>query len=268
MNARLTYSQPEDPLARQLFIQSVEYLSGRGDLENRYNKVLSHNPNPDNIWKLMVENLDLDLVFDHSLLKKIPVTGPLVFIANHPFGVVDGIVLGYLVSRLRTDFKFLVNAALCRDEILNQFFLPIDFALSREAQQTNIQTRKIALECIQRGEPVVIFPSGGVATAPKFWQKAEDLEWKQFVVKLVHKSKATVIPIYFYGQNSRLFQVASQLSQDLRLSLLLNEVRNKIGKKVHFEIGDPLPFALLEPYYKSKSLLQFLNNRVHSLAYS
>ena len=259
----LTYSSPEDPWPKRKLIQSVELLSGRPGLEKKYRQIVE-NP-PDNIWESMVEKLPLKLSFDEQQLSKVPENGPVIFIANHPFGVVDGIVMGYLVSRLREEFKFLVNAVLCKEQLLNQYFLPVDFNDTRAARQTNIETRKIALECIESGKPVVIFPSGGVATAPRFWMKAEELEWKRFVVTLIKRSEATVVPIYFYGQNSRLFQIVSQFSMELRLGLLLNEVRNKVGKKICFEIGDPIAYDRMADLDKAE-LLTFLSRQVRGLA--
>ena len=259
---RLTYSSPDDPWHKRMLIESVELLSGRPTLEREYQEIIA-NP-PENIWKAMVARLKLNLVYDQKQLAKVPQAGPVIYIANHPYGVVDGIVMGYLVSLVRKEFKFLVNEVLCKEELLNRYFLPVDFNETREAQRTNIETRKFALDCIESGKPVVIFPSGGVATAPKFWMKAEELEWKRFVVKLIQKSRATVIPIYFYGQNSRLFQLVSQFSTELRLGLLLNEVRNKVGKDICFEIGDPIGFDIVADMGKS-DMLTFLSDKVHSL---
>lgn len=261
---KLTYSSPNDPLLKRLFISSIEQLSGRPKLERTYNNILASKPGKSRIWQEMVTHLELELDYDHTKLQDISGDQPLVFIANHPFGVIDGVALGYLVSQVSTDFKFLVNEALCRDETLNEFFLPIDFANSKQAQLTNIETRRRALTFLSGHEPIVIFPSGGVATAPKPWKNAEELEWKKFVLKLIRSSNATVIPIYFYGQNSRLFQVASNISMELRLAFLLNEVRNKIGKQIKLEIGSPILPEEIEHYEKA-DVLAFLQKKVMSL---
>ncbi|MEO1049319.1 MAG: lysophospholipid acyltransferase family protein [Bacteroidota bacterium] len=263
--AKLTYSDPNDPRLKQLLIKSIELATGRMTLEKRYNEILDADPAPEDIWGIALNKLALRLDFDDNQLNKIPKSGPIIFIANHLFGVVDGLAMGYLVSLLHKRFKFLVNAVLCRDEKLNQFLLPVDFAPSKAAQKTNIETRAKAMDCLAKDIPIVIFPSGGVATAPKFWKKAEDLEWKLFVIKLIRKSKATVIPIYFHGQNSRLFQVVSQFSLDLRLALLLNEVRNKMGKSITVNIGDPITYEDMELYQDKSALLRFLRSRVFSL---
>ena len=261
---KLTYSTENDKKVKKLLIRSIEKLTGQPKLERMYNEVLALDPSPEAIWEILVERLRLKLDYDQHAFDAIPQHEPLIFIANHPFGVVDGIVFGHMVKQKRKDFKFLVNAVLCREKVLNHYFLPIDFAATKEALQTNITTRKVALECIEQGESIVIFPSGGVATSKKPFTKAEDLEWKKFILKLIRQSKATVIPFYFHGQNSPLFQFVSQVSMDLRISMLLNEVRNKIGKTLKFSIGKPLTFEEMQAH-KGDLLLSFLYNQVHQL---
>lgn len=213
----------------------------------------------------MLDALDIKPEFEHKQLEKINLEKPTVFIANHPFGVVDGIMFGHIVSQLTEHFYFLVNAALCKEEILNQFFLPIDFAPTKQAQFINIQTKNKALEMLQKHYPIVIFPGGGVATSRGFLKKAEELEWKRFVVKLIKKAEANVVPIFFHGHNSRLFQIASNISMDFRLAFLLNEVRNKIGKELRVEIGDTILFNELKSIHATQEALNYLQERVQGL---
>ena len=245
-------------------IRSIESLTGQPMLERKYNDILNQNPTPSSIWSLIIKELKLGLNFDKNQLKKVPQAGPVVFIANHPFGVIDGICLGYLVSLVKPEFKFLVNEVLCREEVLNHFFLPVDFSPTKSAQQTNINTRKIAVEKLAEGEPIVIFPSGGVATAKGLMKRAEELEWKRFVVKLIKNSKACVVPMYFEGRNSLIFHLASQISMDLRLAFLLNEVRNKVGKTITIRIGNPINYDEI-PDQTPEEMLGYLQKCVQSL---
>lgn len=261
---KLTYTSENDKKAKRFIIRSIEKLSGQPKLERMYNEVLDLNPSSEEIWKILVERLRLNLDFEQSAFDAIPKKEPLIFIANHPFGVVDGIIFGHMVKQKRKDFKFLVNSVLCKERVLNHYFLPIDFADTKEAIKTNITTRKEALRRIENGESIVIFPSGGVATSKRPFKKAEELDWKKFILKLIRQSKATVIPFYFYGQNSPLFQFVSQVSMDLRISMLLNEVRNKVGKTIKFAIGEPITFKEMQTF-KGDELLNFLYDRVHKL---
>lgn len=255
---RLSYSSVDDPLVKRLLIGTIEHATGRKRLERVYSEIKAQHPTPSQLWDLMLEKLELFPNYDLKQLEKIPKEGPIIFVANHPFGVVDGVILGYLASRVRSKFCVLVNEVLCREELLQPFFLPIDFRDSRAAKQTNISTRNETLNRLQAGEALAIFPAGGVATSPKPWGKAEDLDWKRFVIKMILKTKATVIPIFVHGQNSRLFQVASHLSMNLRLSLLLHEVTNKMGRQIYLDIGDPIPFEQLSNIKDRQELLDHL----------
>lgn len=264
--ARISYTSPDDPLFQRLIMGTVEYATGRRRLERVYSRVKERKPGRAAVWQMILEELEVSMCYDARKLQTLPPEGPLVVIANHPFGVVDGLILGHLLAQIRGEFFVLVNEVLCREELLNPYFLPIDFRDTKEAMQTNIQSRKLAVERMQAGQIMGIFPSGGVATAPRVWKKAEDLEWKRFVVKMIQQTRATVLPMYIHGQNSRLFQLASQLSLNLRLSLLLNEVRNKIGKKILISIGDPIPFATIAHLKDRQQLLDHLRQVTESLS--
>lgn len=259
---KLTYSSSSDSWARKNLILGVEFLTGRRKLERMYQEVLDTNPTSEEIWRLIFEKLQLSYNFLEGSPDVISTKHPSIVIANHPFGVIDGVALGYLISQRRSKFKFLVNEVLCREELLEPYLLPIDFKETKEAVATNLQTREKALECLEKGETIIIFPSGGVATSPSFFKPAEDLTWKRFVAKLIRRSKATVIPIHFEGSNSWLFQLASQISMDLRLGLLLHEVNNKIGKEISVSIRKEIPFSEIQTLDKKEDLLVFLRKRV------
>lgn len=265
--ARLTYVSEDDPLLKRLVINSIEFATGRKKLEKLYTQVRAEKPPPEQVWAAVLGKLEVEVAFDEEKLNHIPKEGPLVLIANHPFGVVDGLIFGYLISKVRQDFHVLVNEVLYREEILRQFLLPIDFRNTKEAMQTNISSRNRALEELKKGGAVAIFPAGGVATSPKPLKgKAEDLEWKNFVLKLIRHKQTQVVPLFFHGQNSRLFQLVSHINLNLRLSLLLHEVRNKMGRQVKVEIGNPIPPKELHAIKERSQLLAFLRRKTYELA--
>ena len=110
---------------------------------------------------------------------------------------------------------------------------------------TNLKSRAAARAQLERGGAVVVFPAGGVSTAPDRLglRPAVDARWQPFVAQLIQRSKATVVPIWFGGQNGRLFQIASHVSQTLRLSLIFHEVKARIGAVLPVAVGAPIPFA-------------------------
>ena len=262
----LSYTSPGDPLLKRVVINSLERITGRPKLEQMYDELKAMNLPAIEVWGMALQQLSIETVFDQEKLQQIPAEGPLIFIANHPFGVVDGLILGYMLAQVRQKFVVLVNEVLCQTKLLSDFFLPIDFRDTREAMQINIQSRRETMDRMKQGEALAIFPAGGVSTSPKFWSKADDLEWKRFVIKMIKQTRATVIPLYIYGQNSRLFQVVSQFSPYLRLGLLIHEIRNKMGQKVYLEIGDPIPYEELSKWKDRQELLDHLRKVTYGLA--
>ncbi|MDE3177488.1 MAG: lysophospholipid acyltransferase family protein, partial [Pseudomonadota bacterium] len=215
-----------------------------------------------------VRKLELDVRYDAAALARMPATGPVVIVANHPYGVLDGIVISWLVEKVRRDFVVLTNAVLMRAPELRDHILPIDFAGTEAATRTNVESRAAARALLERGGCVVVFPAGGVSTAPDRWGRrpAVDARWQPFIAALAQRAKATVVPVWFGGQNSRLFQIASHLSATLRLSLIFHEVKARIGTLLPVEIGAPIPFAALAAIKDRQALADHLHDVVYALA--
>lgn len=266
LKTRVTYASENDSWLKRKVISIIEYTTGRRKLEQVYTEIRTSNRPVITIWETALSKLNVQLCFNESRLADIPAKGPLVFLANHPFGVMDGLILGYLAARVRQSFIMLVNAVLFRDEKFSQFMLPIDFEETKAAMRTNIETRREVIRRLKNDEALVIFPSGGVATSKGFWGRADELPWKRFVVKMIQKTEATIIPVYFHGQNSRLFQIVSQKWVMLRMALLLNEARNKMGKEIHFNIGKPIPYQTIAGIDDRQDLLDYLQEEVFKLS--
>lgn len=240
-----SYADPSQPALARAVIRAVERATGQPRLKRMYMDFRrSAGPAPD-FFDEAVRRLDLRIGLAASDLDRIPAEGPLVVVANHPFGVLDGIALSWIVGRRRPDFRVLTNAVLLRAPEAAPFLLPVDFAETAEALRTNIATRAAARRHLDAGGCVAVFPAGGVSTAPDRLGRrpAEDAEWQAFTGQLVQKSRATVLPVFFAGQNSRLFQIASHIHPALRLSLIFKEVRDRIGTTLPVAIGEAIPFA-------------------------
>lgn len=260
-----TYADVNDPWWKKRLIEAVEFSTGRAKIERLYNEIRDLEVLPKTLWSLGLQQLQVKMLYDVEQLQKIPRTGPLVFIANHPYGIVDGLMLAALVAEVRDEFVFLVNEVLTRDERLSPFLLPIDFRETKEALRTNLESRDKAIQRLKAGEALAIFPSGAVATSQSWFGPAVDLEWKNFVLKLIQQSRATVVPLFIEGQNSRLFQMVSQVSMPLRLGLLLYETLNKMKRTIRVTIGDPIAYEDLEKTCGRTEMLGYLRNKVESL---
>jgi putative hemolysin len=263
-----SYATASDPPLKRGIIRLVEKATGQPKLKKMYIQNQRF-PRPDeSFWEAAVRSLALDVRYDQDALAAIPKTGPVVVVANHPYGVLDGIVISWLVSKARSDFVVLTNAILMRAPEVQGFILPIDFSETEEAQRTNLASRAAARAQLERGGVVVVFPAGAASTAPdKLGLKpAVDGRWQPFVSQLIQRSKADIVPIWFGGQNSRLFQIASHVSYTLRISLIFHEVKSRIGTSLQVAIGAPIPFDAVAGIKDRQALADDLRERVYAMA--
>ena len=263
----LTYASRCDKLASRAFIHAVELLTGQIKLKRLYDIYQSELRGTVDFWEAAMRLLNLSIDYDRAKLEARPAPGPLIIVANHPFGLIDGLLIGNLAKRVRGDFKVLTNSRLYPpDAEVQHYILPIDFDPTETARATNLATRATARAHLKGGGCLIIFPAGGVATTPTpFARAAIDLDWKPFTARLIHEAKASVAPIYFYGQNSRLFQIASHVSMTARMAFLLHEVANKIGCSFRASIGDVIPYESLRDMRETKALSLFLRECTHAL---
>lgn len=262
-----SYAEAGDPIFKRGLIRLIEKLTGQPKLKRLYLDVQRARRPGESFWAGAVRALGLDVRYDRGALMALPQNGPLVVVANHPYGVLDGIVIAWLVEQRRGDFLVLTNAVLQRAPEVRDYVLPIDFSETRRALETNVASRAAARAHLDKGGAVIVFPAGGVSTAPDRLGRrpAVDARWQPFVAQLVQRSKASVAPIWFSGQNGRLFQIASHLSLTLRLSLIFHEVKARIGAALPVAIGAPIPFAEIAGIKDRQALADWLYARVYAL---
>jgi putative hemolysin len=196
----------------------------------------------------------------------VPPDTPLVIVANHPFGIGDGIAVLALAEQLGRPFRILANSDFLKVPEIRDFALPIDFSASREAIKTNLASRNLARRLLREGVTIVVFPAGGVATAERTASKAEELPWKAFTARLIQQAEAAILPVYFEGQNSPLFHLVSRYSLTIRLALMVSELRHFVGATVKVHVGAVVPFADLACKTDRQGLTVELYARVHQLA--
>ena len=266
----LTYASPNDPRLKRWVIHTIEGISGREKFLPLYRYWRHHVvPKSQRSFGEALDLVDVKLKITtrgEAWPPSIPLDTPLVIVANHPFGIGDGIAILAMAEQLGRPFKVLINNQLLRIPEIRPYSLPIDFEETREAQLTNLATRKEALALLASGTTVIVFPAGGVATARTPFGQAVDLPWKLFTARLIQSAKASVLPVWFEGQNGPLFQLASRISLTLRLSLLVSEFRKFAGARLRVNVGAVVPFATLSHPGDRKLLTQELHSMVHSLA--
>jgi putative hemolysin len=279
----LSYANPDHTRLKRWFIRSVEGLSGRDRYARLYdiwrNEIA---PTGEHIFGRMLEIIDVSLDVEGFWPPIDLPDGPLVMVANHPFGIGDGIAILSMAEQLGRPFRVMINAELLKIPEVRAYSLPIDFSETKEALKNNLAVRKEALQLLKAGVTIVVFPGGGVATAPNGFGAAQDLPWKMFPARLIQEAKASVIPVHFTGQNGRLFHIVSgpmnmveeenklkrmvgQVSLTLRTSLLIREFTKLSGKSISCRVGKTIPWSELEPIRDRKELIAYLYRAVFSL---
>ncbi|ASP21522.1 acyltransferase [Antarctobacter heliothermus] len=263
----ISYSYSASTRGGRAMIRLMENATGRFGLIKRAKGYEEEVARGRDFWEVIVERYGLGLDVIGGSLDNIPKDGPLIVIANHPYGILDGLIMGHILSVVRGDFRILANSVFRKAEELNKIILPVNFDESKEAMQQNIATRKEAMSYLGEGGCIGIFPGGTVATAERPFGKPMDPGWRTFTARLIAKSNATVVPIYFDGHTSRLFQLASHLHTTLRMGLLIKEFRKRVDTPVRVSIGAPIPRADIDARAKdARAMMDFLRKATYELS--
>ena len=266
-NIAFTFATAEVNRIGQLFIMITELLTGKLKLKKLYDQYLSENRPPEYFWDDAITKLKLTIITNFQEGSYIPKKGKLIVIANHAFGVADGVSICSVISKVRQDYKMITHKVLRQADAVKDKILPIDFNESKEALFTNINTRKEAETVLRNEGVIVLFPSGRIATKKKLGKniKADDGEWKQWVSKLILKTKSPVLPIYFDGQNSQLYHIANKLGLTFRYSLCMYELKRKIGDNIYMYFGSLISYENLAKIGDIKEITKYLRSVTYSL---
>lgn len=236
---RLSYANTFKNPVQKKIIQSIELLTGQLKLLRCVRKFERIGiPYGQPFWSQALKVLDIKVETPEYQLKRIPKTGSLIVTANHPHGLIDGMVLAELIGKIRTDYKILTRSLLTGVDQIDNFMIPVPFPHEEMALEKNLEMRKRAMAHLKDGGCIVVFPSGSVAASDSFWGPVIEREWNPFTAKLIQRSNAAVLPICFPGANSRSYQIANQISATLRQGLLIREVVNAMHKPQAPIVGD------------------------------
>ena len=263
----ITYASSASSAAGAALIRLLENTTGRLSLIRRAQGYEDEIARGRSFWDVLPERFGLSLEIIGGRLDNIPSEGPLVLIANHPYGILDGLMMGHILDRVRGDFRILANSVFRRAEALNRVVLPISFDETKAAVQLNLETRAKALDYLGNGGAIGVFPGGTVSTSAKPFSRPMDPNWRNFTAKMIARSQATVVPIFFAGHNSRLFQIASHLHANLRLGLLIKEFRSRVDEPVRIVVGAPISPEQLAPWKSEPGrLMEFLRRSTYDLS--
>jgi putative hemolysin len=264
----ISYAHSGQTRAGRAMIRAMENATGRLRLIRRVEGYDRDVAAGRDFWEVICARYGLRLDVTRGDLAAIPAEGPLVIVANHPYGILDGLMMGRILSERRGgDFKVLANDVFCRAPDLQRVILPISFDESKEAARANLASRSEALRYLGAGGAIGVFPGGTVSTAARPFSQPMDPSWRNFTAKMIARSGATVVPIFFEGANSRLFQLASHLHVTLRMGMLIREFRARTNGPVRVAIGAPIGPETIAPMASdAKAVMDFLRKATYDLS--
>jgi len=212
----------------------------------------------DSVLESMHHEYRVDMPKDFEL----PQSGPLVVVSNHPFGLMDPVVLGHFIVQHRPDLRIMANHILGSMAEVQPHLIRVNPFGGARARKQNLAPMKDALSFLKQGGALAIFPSGEVAHY-KPGRGVQEQPWSNHLGALVRRTQATVLPVFFPGQNGLLFHAAGLLNKRLRTGLLVREFLGRKHAPTEMRVGNPIPFSKLKKFEDDESLTRYL--RLHTL---
>ena len=218
----------------------------------------------DNFFENVLKVMNVDWEVSSGTLESIPKEGPLVIVANHPFGGIDGIVLGAAITKVRPDCKFLLNYMLNVFPALGEYAIPVD-PFGGAPKAANLNSMRQSIHHLKQGRCLGVFPAGKVSHFHWSQREVLDDEWNSHAAALAQKTKAKIVPIHFEGRNSLPFQAAGMVHPRLRTAMLPREMLNKAGSTVRFSVGRTIGPQIAKRFETSESLSHYLRLSTYAL---
>lgn len=266
----LTYANSFDNPWTRSVIRVMEWMTGKLTILRMVRAFEKKNESyrGQKFWRGALGTMGIDLLTPEDQIANIPADGPVVVVANHPHGMVDGMVLADLIGRVRQDYRILTRSVLTGlDEAATSFMIPVPFPHDPDVQRKMVEMRTAAMDHLTQNGVVALFPSGVVMSSDSWFGPPIEREWNVFTAKMIRRSGARVVPIYFAGHNSRWYQLACKISPILRQGLLLHEIVRSCKKPQTPVVGAPLSdeqMALLET--DPRGFMAWLRQHTLSLA--
>lgn len=238
------------------------------DEVNRVHSKYCQTPGPEFVRCLMEDEFKVPLEVEGLQYLEQFKEGPFITVSNHPFGSIDGIALIYIVTRLRPKYKVMVNMILNHLSAMRPNFIAVDQSASDDPEKRKVSVAGVreALSLLKKGEPVGFFPAGAIGKTDKDGIIV-DRPWQPIVLQIIQKAKVPVIPIYFHGTNSRLFNWLGHHSIPLRTACLARELFKKRCKPMKVTIGAPISVEKQAEFGKDyEALGQYLRQQTYDLS--
>jgi putative hemolysin len=246
---RLSYAGTFSNPFKSGAIRTIEWLTAKVQLLRLIRQFeKSGAPFGSPFWPKAIRHMGIRIDTPPEEIARIPASGPLVVVANHPHGLVDGMVMAEMINRVRSDFKILTRSLLTGIPEVEEFMIPVPFPHEENAREAGLEMRRLTMDHLKKGGVIILFPAGKVAMSDTWFGPAIESEWNLFTHKMIHNSGAAILPVHFAGRNSRTFLIANKLSDTLRQGLLLYEIKRALFKPQRPFIGEAIPASELDKW--------------------
>jgi putative hemolysin len=214
----------------------------------------------------LLTEMRVELRVDRGDAARIPSTGSVIVVANHPFGVLDGAILAVLLTRVRSDVKVMTNSLLEDVPELRRHCIFVDPFQTDRSVDANRRALREALNWLQQGGMLAVFPAGEVSHLQFPHAQVADPAWNNAAVRLIRRTGASALPVYFCGRNSVSFQLLGMVHPRLRTAFLLQEFLQQEGKTVEVRVGSEIPNDSIASLENDSDATAYLRGRTYLLS--
>ena len=239
--------------------QILEKISKIDEIKSFYKINYKELKQSNNFWKKTLDILKINYIAEN--VDNIPKAGSSIIVANHPFGLLDGLIICSIICDIRKDYKILINDEVSQIDQIREYLLPIKFSKLTEDIKKNIISKKKAIEHVNSNGILITFPSGEVATSSLIFNEANERRWKPLIGSIINKTNAAIIPVRFFGKNSLFFQTIGFVNNNLRRILFIRELLNKKNQTFKLSIGKKIS-SLHEERLNNRQIVDKLRSLV------
>ncbi len=242
----------------------VEKTLGLDSMNHVYDQIVQDS-SPRHFSERALDVLNVTCRVAAGDLERVPRTGPLVVVANHPFGGLEGVILEAILRRVRPDVKLLVNYLLhCIPDLRDSYFFVDPFGRPDSARR-NIASLRQSMEWVGQSHVLGVFPAGEVSHLRRSAGGVTDPPWNTTIARIAFRTKAAVLPVFFEGRNSGLFQLMGLFHPRLRTAMLAHELLRKQHGEVTVRIGNVIPADRIQEFDDVQGLTDYLRVRTYIL---
>ncbi|HEX9021795.1 MAG TPA: GNAT family N-acyltransferase [Nitrospirota bacterium] len=263
----VTFKEPLQDKLFSLVRKPIEHFLAFPRMNRAYAdiaRMTDSRPFPDKVLGKL--NVVYDLT-DEDLSRIMIPNGPVIIVSNHPFGGIEGLILASLLRSLRCDVKFMANYLLNSIPEMREMLIPVNPFKGKTSVRDNIKPLRESMQWVKNGGMLVVFPAGEVSHFD-LQKGVVDPAWSPTVARLIRKTGAPVLPVFFQGTNSAAFHMAGMLHPLLRTAMLPNELFNKNRKTIQVHAGDLIPFEKLTVFAgQDEAMTDYLRLRTYVLSF-